>query len=74
MRTFYNHCTQELYNAAKTSIYKNTWHPDYQSQLLSRVEDALEVGKIIRTSTGSKTVPFVISEVERLINIMSVRD
>ncbi len=71
---FYNHCTQELSNEAKKIIGLNNWHPDYKSQLLSRVEDVLEQGQMIRTKTGGESIPFKISDVEAIVTIVSDRD
>jgi len=72
--TFYNHCTEQLSNEAKRVISTKTWHSTYKEQLLSRVEDMLEVGNMIRTNTGGETVPFKISDVDRIVTIVSDRD
>jgi hypothetical protein len=71
---FYNHCTAELSNEAKRVISTKTWHPNYKEQLLSRVEDMLEAGNMIRTNTGGKTVPFIIRDVDTIVTIVSDRD
>ena len=71
---FYNHCTTQLSNEAKRVISIKTWHPTYKEQLLSRVEDMLEAGNMIRTNTGGKSVPFKISDVESIVTIVSDRD
>lgn len=72
--TFYNHCTAELSNEAKRVISTKNWHPTYKRQLLLRVEDMLEAGNMIRTNTGAKSVPFKISDVDRIVTIVSDRD
>jgi len=72
--TFYNHCTAQLSNEAKRIIGTKAWHPNYKEQLLSRVEDVLEAGNIIRTNTGSESVPFKISDVDSIVTIVSDRD
>jgi hypothetical protein len=73
--TFYNHCTEELSNEAKRIIgNRKSWHPTYKDQLLSRVEDMLEVGSMMRTKTGFKSVPFNLSDVESIVTIVSDRD
>jgi hypothetical protein len=71
---FYNHCTTELSNEAKRVISTKTWHPNYKEQLLSRVEDMLEVGNMIRTNRGGESVPFIISDVDAIVGIVSDRD
>jgi hypothetical protein len=71
---FYNHCTQELSNEAKRVIDTKKWHPDYKSQLLSRVEDFMEAGQMVRTNTGFNTVPFEVDDVEKIVIIVSDRD
>ena len=71
---FYNHCTTKLSNEAKKVISTKTWHPTYKDQLLSRVEDMLEVGNMIRTNTGSESVPFIIGDVDSIVAIVSDRD
>jgi hypothetical protein len=71
---FYNHCTEELSNEAKRVISTKTWHPTYKDQLLSRVEDILEVGNTIRTNTGGESVPFNISDIDSIVTIVSDRD
>ena len=71
---FYNHCTVQLSNEAKRVISTKTWHPIYKDQLLSRVEDMLEVGNMICTNTGGEVVPFKISEVDSIVTIVSDRD
>ena len=71
---FYNHCTVQLSNEAKRVISTKTWHPTYKEQLLSRVEDMLEVGKMIRTNTGSYSVSFNLSDVDSIVTIVSDRD
>ena len=71
---FYNHCTRELSNEAKKIIGLKNWHPDYKTQLLSRVEDVLEQGQIIRTKTGGVSIPFKISDIEGIVTIVSDRD
>ena len=71
---FYNHCTEQLYNEAKRIISTKTWHPTYKKQLLSRVEGMLEAGNMIRTNTGGESVPFKISDVDRIVTIVSDRD
>ena len=72
--TFYNHCTEQLSNEAKRVISTKTWHPTYKEQLLSRVEDMLEAGNMIQTNTSSKSVPFVIGDVDSIVTIVSDRD
>ena len=72
--TFYNHCTAQLYNEAKKVISAKNWHPTYKKQLLSRVEDMLEAGNMIRTNTGGESVPFKISDVDSIVTIVSDRD
>jgi len=72
--TFYNHCTAQLYNEAKRVISTKTWHPTYKEQLLSRVEDMLEVGNMIRTNTGGESLPFNLSDVDSIVTIVSDRD
>jgi len=72
--TFYNHCNAELSNEAKRVISTKTWHPTYKEQLLSRVEDMLEAGNMIRTNTGGESVPFKISDVDSIVTIISDRD
>lgn len=71
---FYNHCTEQLSNEAKRVISTKTWHPTYKTQLLPRVEDMLEAGRMIRTSTGAKSIPFDLSDVESIVTIVSDRD
>tara|TARA_R100001244_G_C5107868_1_gene120401 strand:+ start:270 stop:494 length:225 start_codon:yes stop_codon:yes gene_type:complete len=71
---FYNHCTTKLSNEAKRIISTKTWHPTYKRQLLSRVEDMLEAGNMIRTSSGGETIPFMISDVDSIVTIVSDRD
>tara|TARA_R110000851_G_scaffold119780_9_gene247800 strand:+ start:50 stop:274 length:225 start_codon:yes stop_codon:yes gene_type:complete len=71
---FYNHCTKELSNEAKRIIDANKWHPSYKEGLLSRVEDMLEAGNMMRTKTGGKTIPFNISDVGAIVTIVSDRD
>jgi hypothetical protein len=72
--TFYNHCTAQLSNEAKRVISTKTWHSSYKEQLLSRVEDMLEAGNMMRTNTSSKSVPFKISDVDSIVTIVSDRD
>ena len=72
--TFYNHCTAQLFDEAKRVISTKTWNPTYKEQLLSRVEDMLEVGNMIRTNTGGESVPFKISDVDSIVTIVSNRD
>jgi hypothetical protein len=71
---FHNHCTEKLSNEAKRVISTKTWHPTYKDQLLSRVEDMLEVGNMIRTNTGGESVPFNISDIDSIVTIVSDRD
>ncbi len=71
---FYNHCTEELSNEAKRIISAKSWCTTYKDQLLSRVEDMLEVGNMIRTNTSSESVPFNISDVSSIVTIVSDRD
>jgi len=71
---FYNHCTEQLSNEAKRIISTKPWHPIYKEQLLSRVEDMLEVGNMIRTNTGGESVPFNFSDVDSIVTIVSDRD
>ena len=71
---FYNHCTEELSNEAKRVINTKSWHPTYKDQLLSRVEDMLEVGNFKRTETGGESVPFNISDVNSIVTFVSDRD
>ena len=72
--TFYNNCTEELFNEAKKIISAKTWHPNYKDQLLTRVNDMLEVGNWIRTNTGGKSIPFKISDIDSIVTIISDRD
>lgn len=72
--TFYNHCTAKLSNEAKKVISTKPWHPVYKEQLLSRVEDMLEVGNMVRTKTGGGSIPFIISDVNSIVTIVSDRD
>ena len=72
--TFYNHCTEKLSNEAKRLISTKTWHPTYKEQLLSRVEDMLEVGNMICTNTGGESVPFNLSDVDGIVTIVADRD
>jgi len=71
---FYNHCTTELSNEAKKVISTKTWNPTYKEQLLTRVEDMLEVGNMMRTNTGGESTPFTISDVDSIVTIVSDRD
>ena len=71
---FYNHCTQELSDEAKRVINNETWHPDYKEQLLCRVEDMLEAGNWIQAEHGGNSIPFIISDVESIVKIVSERD
>jgi hypothetical protein len=71
---FYNHCTTELSNEAKRIIDATTWHPNYKEGLLSRVEDMLEVGNMMRTNTGSESIPFNLCDVDAIVTIVSDRD
>jgi hypothetical protein len=71
---FYNHCTEQLSNEVKRVISAKTCHPIYKEQLLSRVEYMLECGNMIRTNTGSESVPFNISDVDSIVTIVSDRD
>lgn len=71
---FYNHCTEQLSNEAKKVIRTKDWHTNYKNQLLSRVENMLEAGKMIRTNTGMESIPFCVSEVEGIVTIVSDRD
>mgnify|MGYP003661761350 CR=1 FL=1 len=71
---FYNHCTEQLSNEAKKIISAKTWGSTYKEQLLSRVEDMLEIGNWISTNTGGKSIPFNISDVDSIITIVSDRD
>ena len=73
-RTFYNHCTTELYNEAKKVISTKTWHPTYKDQLLCGVEDMLEAGNMIGTTTGWESIPFELSDVDSIVTIVSDRD
>ena len=71
---FYNHCTEQLSNEAKRVISTKNWHPTYKEQILSRVEDMLEVGNMISTNTGGESVPFNFSDVDSIVTIVSDRD
>lgn len=71
---YYNHCTEQLSNEAKRIINAKIWHPAYKVQLLSRVEDMLEAGNIIRTKTGAESIPFNVSDVDSIVTIVSDRD
>jgi len=71
---FYNHCTEQLSNEAKRVISTKNWHPTYKEQILSRVEDMLEVGNMTRTNTGGESVPFNFSDVDSIVTIVSDRD
>lgn len=71
---FYNHCTEQLSNEAKRVISTKDWHYDYKEQLLSRVECMLEGGNMIQTRTGGKSVPFILSDVDSIVTIVSDRD
>jgi hypothetical protein len=71
---FNNHCTEQLSNEAKRIISTKTWHSTYKDQLLSRVEDMLEIGNWISTNTGGKSIPFKISDVDSIVTIVSDRD
>ena len=71
---FYNHCTVGLSNKAKSIISTKPWHPVYKEQLLSRVEDMLEAGNMVRTETGGESVPFKIGDVASIVTIVSDRD
>ena len=71
---FYNHCTEQLSNEAKRIISTKTWNSTYKEQLLSRVEDMLEVGNWITTNTGGKSIPFKINDVDSIVTIVSDRD
>ena len=70
----YNHCTEQLSNEAKRIISTKTWNSTYKEQLLSRVEDMLEVGNWITTNTGGKSIPFKINDVDSIVTIVSDRD
>jgi len=72
--TFYNHCTEQLSNEAKRVISNKNWHPTYKEQLVSRVEDMLEAGNIIRTNTACESVPFKISDVDNIVTSEPDRD
>jgi len=72
--SFHNHCTTELSNEARRVISAKAWHPTYKSQLLSRVEDMLEVGNMVRTNSGGVSTPFMISDVDSIVSIVSDRD
>jgi hypothetical protein len=74
MKTYHNHCTEELSNEAKRVIGTKNWSPVYKSQLMSRVEDMLEGGQMVRTKTGGRSTPFKISDVEEIVNVVSDRD
>jgi hypothetical protein len=71
---FYNHCTEELSEEAKRIIAIKDWHKTYKSQIISRVEDMLEVGNIVKTETGAYSVPFKVQDVESLVTVISDRD
>lgn len=71
---FNNHCTEQLSNEAKRIISTKTWNSTYKDQLLSRVEDMLEIGNWISTNTGGKSIPFKISDVDSIVTIVSDRD
>ena len=72
--TFYNHCTTKLSNEAKRVINTYTWHSSYKEQLLCRVQDMLEAGQMRHTNTGGESVPFILSDVESIVTIVSDRD
>ena len=74
MITFHNHCTKELHSEAKRIIDTKSWHPKYKEQLLSRVVDMMEVGQMVRTETGSKTVAFKLNDVDAIVTVVSDRD
>jgi len=71
---FYNHCALELYNEANKIISPKKWFEAYKDQLLTRVKDILENGKVVNTKTGLKTIPFKISDIEDLISAIVERD
>lgn len=71
---FHNHCTAKLFNEAKRVIDTKTWHPSYKEQLLCRVENMLEVGNMIRTETGGRSIPFIVSDVDSIVTTVSDQD
>ena len=71
---FYNHCNIKLYNEAAKIIELTTWTDVYKEQILDSVSDELESGRMIRTDHGGYTVPFNISDVRRIVNIVANKD
>ena len=70
---FYNHCNNSLYNEALRLIAQTDCEDVYKEQILEVVADELECGHIIRTNSGSYTVPFKISDVKGIISIVANR-
>ena len=71
---FYNHCNIKLYNEAAKIINLTTWADVYKEQTLDNVSDELEKGRMIRTNHGGYTVPFNVSDVKSIVDIVANRD
>ena len=71
---FYNHCNNSLYNEACRLIAQTDCEDVYKKQILEVVSDELECGRIIKTNSGSYTIPFNISDVNGIISIVANRD
>jgi len=68
---FYNHANTSLYNEAIKIISNETWANSYKRQTLNNVVDELEKGIMLTTETGGYTVPFRVSDVKSIVDIVS---
>jgi hypothetical protein len=63
-----------LFNEAKRIIRLENWAVSYKEQILSRVIDYLEIGRMIRTLNAGHAIPFVITDVQKIVSLMSNLD